>query len=79
MTAATAKPTLRRRPVVEGVSNEMARVLSKKSGAERLAIAAAMFRSARRMIESHLRTEHPEWSSEQLRTEVAHRLAHGAR
>ena len=44
----------------------MARVLAQKTGAERLAIADGMFRSARRMIESHLRAEHPEWDSQRL-------------
>jgi hypothetical protein len=55
-----------RRPAVEVVDEDMARVLARKSGAERLAIAAGMFRSARRMMESHLRTEHPEWDARQL-------------
>jgi hypothetical protein len=63
---------------VEVVDEEMARVLTGKSGAERLAIAAGMFRSARRMIESHLRAEHPDWGERQVADETARRLAHGA-
>ncbi len=55
MVATTAEPAARRRTEVNGMDDNMARVLAEKSGAERLAIAAAMFRSARRMLESHLR------------------------
>jgi hypothetical protein len=66
-----------RRIAFEVVDEPMARVLARKSGAERLAIAAGMFRSARRMIESHLRAEHPDWSAEQVRAETARRLADG--
>ena len=64
-------------PVIEVVGDDMARVLAAKTGAERLAIAAGMFRSASRMIESHLRTEHPDWDAEEVRAETARRLAHG--
>lgn len=62
----------------ETVNEPMARVLAQKTGVERLAIAAGMFRSARRMIERHLRTEHPNWDVEQVRAETARRLADGA-
>lgn len=63
---------------IEIVDSEMAAVLAAKTGAERLAIAAGMFRSARRMLESHLRASHPTWSDEQVGEEVARRLSHGA-
>jgi len=61
----------------EVVDWEMAHVLSGKTGAERLAIAAGMFRTARQMIDSHLRAEHPEWDEERRAVAVAERLAHG--
>lgn len=67
-----------RPPTVEAVEEEMALVLSRMTGAQRLAIAAGMFRTARRMVESHLRAEHPDWDTRQVQTEVARRLAHGA-
>lgn len=70
-------PAPRRPAVVEVVDEEMARVLASKSGAERLAIAAGMFRSARRMIESQLRAQHPDWEAHQVEAETARRLAHG--
>lgn len=63
---------------LEVVDDAMARVYAAKSGAERLAIASGMFRSAREMLLSHLRTEHPEWSEERVHQEATRRLSHGA-
>ena len=62
---------------LEVLDDDMVRVLSTKTGAERLSIAAGLFRSARRMILSHLREEHPDWDAAKLQTEVARRLSHG--
>jgi Rv0078B-related antitoxin len=63
--------------VLEGfevVDEEMARVLRAKTGAERLEIAWRMFASARRMLESHLRSENPDWNERQIRAEAVRRL-----
>jgi hypothetical protein len=62
----------------EVVDDEMAAVLRTKTGAERLAIASAMYTSARRMLLSHLAAEHPDWSEEEVQREAARRLSHGA-
>ncbi len=43
----------------------LAAVLRQKTGAERLAIANELFLSARRMLTSFLRTEHPDWDDQQ--------------
>lgn len=72
--AGKSRPPLR----IEAVDPEMARVYAGMSGAERLAVAAGMFESARRMLESHLRSEHPEWEARRLEAEVARRLSHDA-
>jgi hypothetical protein len=66
-------------PQVEPLDEDMVQVLSAKTGTERLAIAAGMFRSARRMISSHLRNQHPDWTPERLQSEIVHRLSHGTR
>ena len=67
-----------RRPLnVELMDDTMADVLRAKSPAERLAIANGMWRSARRMIESLLYAEHPEWTDDEIRREVARRMSHG--
>jgi hypothetical protein len=63
---------------IEMVDDEMAQILRSKTGAERLRIANEMFVMARRMIASHLATQHPDWSPEQIQTEVSRRISHGA-
>lgn len=63
---------------IEVVDDGAARAYAAKSGAERLALASAMVASARRMLESHLRAEHPDWSEAALQREVARRIARGA-
>jgi Rv0078B-related antitoxin len=57
---------------------EMAEFLRAKTGAERLQIAFGMFRSARRMIASQLRAEHPDWDEATLEREVGRRVAGGS-
>jgi hypothetical protein len=64
---------------IEIVDDVMAEIYARKSGAERLAIAAGLFRSAQSMLLCHLRQEHPEWSEERLGQDVARRLSHGTR
>jgi hypothetical protein len=63
---------------VEVMDDQMAEVLRRKSGAERLAIADALFRFARQLVLSGLRAEHPDWSDGRIATEAARRLSHGA-
>lgn len=63
---------------IEVMDDRMAEILRQKTGAERLAIANGMYASARRMLISHLRTAHPDWSDEQVMHEAARRLSHGA-
>lgn len=61
---------------LEVVDDDMAEVLRAKSGPERLQIAFGMFESAHRMLTAMLTAEHPDWSEEHVRQEVARRLAH---
>lgn len=77
MTTASEKSSRQVSSHLELLDDEMVEVLSAKSGAERLAIAAGMFRSARRMILSHLQEEHPDWDVSTLQREAARRLSHG--
>lgn len=62
---------------IEVVDAEMAEVLRSKTGAERLAITWRMIASARRMIASHLRSEHPDWDDQQIHAETIRRLSLG--
>lgn len=63
---------------IEVVDDRMAEVLRAKTGAERLAIAFGLYSSARRMLISALRAEHPDWDEERINAEAARRLSHGA-
>jgi hypothetical protein len=63
---------------IEVMDDEMAKVIRSKTGAERLAIASAMYASARRMLLSHLRAQHPDWPEDHIQREAAGRLSHGA-
>jgi hypothetical protein len=62
----------------EVVDHQMASILREKSPAERLAIAHGMWRSARNMLFSALRGQNVDWTEEQIQSEVARRLSHGA-
>lgn len=63
---------------IEVVDDDMARILRGMTGAERLKIASDMFSSARRMLASHLASEHPDWDEEQVQRETSRRISHGA-
>ena len=63
---------------IEVLDDRMAEILRRKTGAERLAIAFGLFSSARRMVISMLRAEHPDWDEQQINAEAARRLSHGA-
>ncbi|MBI4682528.1 MAG: hypothetical protein HY757_05430 [Nitrospirae bacterium] len=61
---------------IEMLDDAMARVLSKKTPAERISIGFNMWVSARGMLMTHLRKSHPEWDDDLLGKEVARRLSH---
>lgn len=63
---------------MEVVDDAMAHIYASMTGAERLAITDAMFRSARDMALAHLRAEHPDWSDARVREETARRISRGA-
>ncbi len=63
---------------IEVVDDDMAEVFRAMTGAQRLKIANDMFESARRMIASHLASEHPDWDEQRIQEETARRLSHGA-
>lgn len=63
---------------IEVVDDEMAAIFRGKTGAERLEIASRMYSSARSMLLSILRADHPDWDEDQINREAARRLSHGA-
>ena len=62
---------------IEVLDDAMAQVLRSMTGAQRLEIAFGMFASARKMLTEHLSTVKPEWTPEEVATEVSRRLALG--
>ena len=64
--------------VSDDIDPAMVPVLRAMTPARRTQIADGMFRSARSMLTRLIRSEHPDWSDEQVARSVASRLAHGA-
>jgi hypothetical protein len=62
----------------EMVDDDVAKILSRKTEAERLQIAFDMWEFARQMILANLRAEHPDWDESSLTRAVARRMSHGA-
>jgi len=63
---------------IEVVDDAVADVLRSKTIAQRVEMVFAANRTMRLRIEGHLRTEHPDWSDEQVLAEVARRMLGGA-
>jgi len=62
---------------IEILDDAMARVLRRKTPAERISIGFNIWISARNMLMVHLRKSHPEWDDDLLEKEVTRRLSHG--
>jgi hypothetical protein len=65
-------------PVIEMIDDQTVEILRQRGHAERLEMAFGMWRSAREIISSILVAEHPDWSTDEVASEVARRLSHGA-
>ena len=63
---------------IEVMDDDMAEILKKKTPQERLEMAFGMWRSARKLLTSHLRSQHPGWDDKKIQSEVARRMSHGA-
>jgi hypothetical protein len=63
---------------VDAVEPQMVEVLRGKSPAERIEIAASLWRHARQLLEWRLRSTHPECTAEERDRLIAERLAHGS-
>ena len=62
---------------LEIVDDMMAEVLRSKTATERIQIGFGLWKSARDMLFSHLRSSNPEWDEVKLNREVVKRLSHG--
>ena len=63
--------------VMEVMDDAMSKVLQQKTEVERLRIAGRMWKSARVILRGAIRTEHPDWSVDQVNREIAQRISHG--
>ncbi len=61
----------------EMIDNTMAEILRHKTEVERLRIAGRIWKSARVIVRGAIRTEHPEWTDQQVNHEIARRISHG--
>ncbi len=62
---------------IEVVDRVMASVFREKTVAQKIAIVGQAHRTAKRLIAAGVRSEHREWSDEQIAAEVARRLLGG--
>lgn len=63
---------------IEVVDESIAAILRQKTPAERIAMVCAAHRTAREILTARIRSQHPDWTDEQIRLEVARRLTRGA-
>ena len=63
---------------IEVIDDQVADILRSKTPEEKLRIGSGIWRSARRMLLSHITNIHPDWSIEEVEKEVARRLLRGA-
>ena len=63
---------------IEVIDEALAEVYRAMTPEKRMQIVNNMYISAREMLLSHLRSENPAWSDEQVKREAVRRLSHGA-
>ncbi len=61
----------------EPTDDVMVYFLRNMTGSQRLATADRMYHNARAALLRYIRTEHPDWSAEQVNRETSRRLSHG--
>jgi hypothetical protein len=60
------------------IDDRIAEALRQKTDAQRLRSVDAFWNSARAILKAAIRTEHPDWSLDQVNVEVARRISNGA-
>jgi hypothetical protein len=63
---------------LEILDDRMAELLRSKTVAERFAMIDKFWSFARQMVQARVVHEHPDWSVDLVRREVARRMSHGA-
>lgn len=65
-------------PYVEVISDQMAEIWRKMSDDRRVGQMKAIWRSMREMQYWHVKHDHPDWSEEEIRSEVSRRITRGS-
>jgi hypothetical protein len=63
---------------IEVVDETVARILRRKTPAERVKMISDAHRTMRLVVEGRLRTRHPDWSDDRVKAEVVRRMTRGA-
>jgi hypothetical protein len=63
---------------IEILDDRMAALLQDKTEAERLAMVDGFWRFARQVVRAMVDQDHPDWSEDEVRREVARRMSRGA-
>ncbi len=77
MTRESAAPP--RRMVVEVIDDATAAMFRAMTPAQRVAVAARAHRTARTLVSAGVRHAHPNWTAEQISSEVLRRMSRGTR
>ena len=62
----------------EILDDRLAEILRRKSPAERLEMAFAMWRFGRGLVRDAVRASHPDWTDDEVRRETARRMSRGS-
>ena len=60
-------------PCIEAVEWDVVKILQRMSGEERIRLGCALGDGLRRMVAQQIRTNHPDWNSEQILHEMLRR------
>jgi hypothetical protein len=63
---------------IEVVDDAVAEILRHKTPAQRVRMMSEAHRTARLIVEGGLRTRHPDWNDQRIKSKVARRMTRGA-
>ena len=63
---------------IEVVDDDLAKVLRRKTPAQKIAMMGAAHRTAKSMLQAAIRRQHPDWDERRIAEEVSRRLLGGA-
>jgi hypothetical protein len=64
---------------IEVIDDNVAEILKKKTGQERLEMVWDSWTYFNKRLEAHIKNSHPEWTQEDIRKEMVRRVLHGTK